>query len=85
MLSDLLEQLEDALRDLVRLGKHSLSRLDQDVVLGVGHHLFRYVGIADAGLCILDVLLHDGEVVCGVLQTVLGSAQVAADTRNSVD
>ena len=81
----LLEELEDALGHLVGLSQHGLGRLDQDVVLGVGHHLVGNVGVADGGLSVLDVLLHDGEIVDGVVQTVLGGAQSAADVGDIVD
>ena len=74
----LLEQLQHALGHLVGLGQHGLGGLDQDVVLGVGHHLVGHVGVADGGLGVLDVLGHDAQVVLGVLQTVLDGAQVAA-------
>ena len=74
----LLQQLQHALRHLVGLGQHGLSGLNQDVVLGVGHHLLGHVRVADGGLGVGDVLLHHGEVVLGVLQTVLDGAQVAA-------
>ena len=81
----LLEQLQHALGHLVGLGQHGLGGLDQDVVLGVGHHLVGHVGVADGGLGILDVLLHDGQVVDGVVQAVLGGAQSTADIRDIVD
>ena len=81
----LLEQLQHALGHLVGLGQHGLGGLDQDVVLGVGHHLVGNVGVADGGLSVLDVLLHDGEIVDGVVQTVLGGAQSAADVGDIVD
>ena len=51
------------------------------VVLGVRHHFLRHVGVADGGLGVLDVLRHDAQVVGGVLQTVLGGAQGAADVN----
>ena len=81
----LLEQLQHALGHLIGLGQHGLGGLDQDVVLGVGHHLVGHVGVADGGLSVLDVLLHDAQVVDGVVQTVLGGAQGAADIRDIVD
>ena len=67
----LLQELQHALGHLIRLGQHGLGRLDQDVVLGVGHHLVGHIGVADGGLSILDVFLHDGEVVDGMVQTCL--------------
>ena len=70
----LLQQLQHALRHLVGLSQHGLRGLDQDVVLGVGHHLLGHVRVADGGLSVGDVLRHHREVVLGVLQTVLGSA-----------
>ena len=73
-LGRLLQQLQHALGHLVGLGQHRLGGLDQDVVLGVRHHLLRHVGVADGGLGVLDVLSHDAQVVDGVVQTVLGSA-----------
>ena len=74
-----------ALRHLVSLGQHGLGGLNQDVVLHVAHHFLGHVGVADGGLGVLDVLGHHGQVVAGVLQTVLDSAQVAADTGDVVD
>ena len=44
----LLQQLEYALRNLVSLSQHSLSRLYQNVVLGVSHHLISHVSITDS-------------------------------------
>ena len=81
----LLEQLQHALGHLIGLGQHGLGGLDQDVVLGVGHHLVGHVGVADGGLGVLDVLLHNAQVVDGVVQTVLGGAQSTADIRDIVD
>ena len=81
----LLEQLQHALGHLIGLSQHGLGGLDQDVVLGVGHHLVGHVGVADGGLGVLDVLLHDGQVVDGVVQAVLGGAQGTADIRDIVD
>ena len=82
---DLLQELENALRNLVGLRQHCLSRLNQDVVLGVSHHLVGNVGVADGGLSVLNVLGHDAQVVLGVLQTVLDSAQIAAGGGHGVD
>ena len=81
----LLQQLQHALRHLIGLSQHGLSGLDQDVVLGVGHHLIGDVGIADVGLGILDVLGHDAQVVDGVLQTVLHGAQSATGGGDGLD
>ncbi len=64
---ELLQQLQHALGHLVCLGQHGLGRLDEDVVLGVSHHLVGHVGVADGGLGVLDVLFHDGQVVDGVV------------------
>ena len=80
-----MQQLEHALRHLVRLGQHGLGGLDQDVVLGVRHHLFSHIGVADRGFSILDVLLHYRQVVDGVVQTVLGGAQGTTDIGNHID
>ena len=80
-----MQQLQHTLRYLVRLGQHGLGGLDQDVVLGVSHHLVGHVCVADGGFGILDVLFHDGQVVDGVVQTVLGGAQGAADVGDLVD
>ena len=85
LLPQLLEQLEHALGNLVGLGQHGLGGLDQDVVLGVGHHLLGHIGVADGGLRVLDVLGHDGQVVDGVVQTVLGGTQSTADVGHGVD
>ena len=79
------EELEHALRHLVGLGQHGLGGLNQNVVLDVLHHLVGHVCVADGGLSVLDVLSHHGQVVAGVLQTVLDSAQVAADAGHVVD
>ena len=49
----LAEELEDALRQHVRLREHRLSSLHEDVVLRVRHHLRSDVGIADRGLGVL--------------------------------
>ena len=49
----LLQQLQDALRHLVGLSQHGLSGLDQDVVLGVSHHLVGHVGV-----CLLYTSLY---------------------------
>ena len=81
----LLEQLENALRNLICLCQHRLCRLEQDIVLGVGHHLFRYIRIADRGFRVLDILGHDRQVVDGMIQPVLRCAQRTADIRNLVD
>ena len=83
--SRLLEQLENALGHLIGLGQHGLGGLDEDVVLDVGHHLLRHIGVPDAGLGVLDVLLHDGQVVHRVLQAVLHGAQLTADVGDCVD
>ena len=85
MADGLAQQLENALRNLVGLGQHGLGGLHQDVVLGVAHHFLGDVGVADGGLGVLDVLGHHGQVVGGVLQTVLGGAQVAADAGHIVN
>ena len=50
----LLQELEHALGNLVRLSQHGLGGLDQDVVLGVGHHFLGHVHVADGGLGVLD-------------------------------
>ena len=44
-----------------------------------------HVGVANGGLSVLDVLGHDRQVVDGVVQTVLGGAQGAADVGHVVD
>ena len=81
----LLQELENALRNLIGLCQHSLRRLNQNVVLGVSHHLVCNVGVADGGLSILNVLSHDGQVVDGVVQTVLGSTKRTTYVRNDID
>ena len=81
----LLEKLEDTLRNLVSLCKHSLSRLNQNVVLRVSHHFLCHVCISDAAFRSSDVLCLYTKVVDCVLQSVLNSTQVAADVRYIVD
>ena len=66
----LLEQLEHALGLLVGLGEHRLGGLGQHVHLGVLHHLFRHIGVADPAVGAGHVLGGDIEVVDGVLETV---------------
>ena len=53
----LLEKLKNTLGHLIGLGQHSLSGLNQDVVLSVGHHFLGHIGVTDGGLSVLDVLL----------------------------
>ena len=74
----LLEQLEYALRLGVGLREHSLCSLQQDVVLGVLHHFFRHVDVADAGLCGLQVLPRRRHVVRRMLKLVLQRAVFCA-------
>ena len=81
----LLEELENALGHLVGLGQHGLGGLDEDIVLGVGHHLVGDVGVPDGGLGVLDVLGHNAQVVDGVLQAVLGGAQGGAHLVDFLD
>ena len=63
---------------LIRLCKHSLCRLNQNAVLGVVHHFLSHIYVADTGFCGSDVLSGNTQVVDGMLQTVLDSAQFAA-------
>ena len=81
----LLEELQHALRELIGLRQHRLSALVEDAVLGVGHHLFGDVGVADGGLGVLDVLAPDAEVVDRVVEAVLQSAEAAARVGDQVD
>ena len=62
----LLEKLQNSLRHLIGLRQHGLCRLNQDVVLGVCHHLFGNIYVADSGLSILDVLSHNRQIIDGV-------------------
>ena len=81
----LLEKLQDSLRLLIRLSQHRLSGLGKDVLLGVVHHFLGHVCVADAAVGGLHVLGRGVEVVDGVLEAVLESAEVAAVRGNLVD
>jgi len=78
------QQLQQALGELIGLGQHGLGGLDEDIVLGVGHHLVSHIGVADDGLGILHILLHNGQVVDGVIQAVLNGTQSTAHIGDAV-
>ena len=80
----LAQQLEHALGNLVSLSQHGLGGLDQDVVLDVAHHFLGHIGVADGGLSVLDVLGHHGQVVGGVVQTVLNRAYWSIKSKNCI-
>lgn len=73
------------MRNSIGLCQHRLGGLDQDIVLGVGHHFLGNVGVTDGGLSVLDVLGHDAQVVSGMVETVLDSTQSAAGGGHAVD
>ena len=70
---------------LVCLSQHSLSRLNQNVHLGVLHHFLSHVSITDTAVCSGQVLAGGIQVVDGVLQTVLESPEGCASLRYAVD
>ena len=50
-----------------------------------GHHLVRDIGVADGGLCVLDVLGHHRQVVRGVVETVRDRTESTTDAGNLID
>ena len=81
----LLEELEDGLGLLVRLGQHGLGGLHQHVHLGVVHHFLGHIGVTDTAVGGGQVLNRNVQVVDGVLQTVLEGTQVGTLAGNGVD
>ena len=73
------------LRQLVGLGRHRDGRLVHDVVLAVGHHFLRHVDVRDGGIGCSQVLERHAQVVDGVVQTVLVSAEGRPLGRDPVD
>ena len=77
----LAEQLQNGLRLSVRLSEHGLSSLLENVELGVVHHLGSHIGVADSGLCFLQVLTGSSQVSDLVLETVLSSVITENSTK----
>lgn len=69
------EQLEHGLGQLVRLPEHRVAGLHEDIEFGEIHHFLRHVEVADPALGSGQVLAGDGEVVDRVVQPVLVRAE----------
>ena len=72
----LAQERKNTLAGLVCLGQHGGAGLGQDVGLGELDHFRSHVDVGDAGLSSLQVFSGNVQGLDGVLQTVLGSAQI---------